>query len=153
MNPRSSWIVSIVVAMVAIAAGAWVLLRDDIAAFKEAGASIEEQKVILEEVGLERQKFQEKLEEMAKSVKGSSDSTVASQGRAVLDMSFIAGKEEALIDQKALRAEKRLAFQGERRKTAKTKLTMWGAGLTTAELVLLAALLVVPRRFGRARTT
>jgi len=147
------WIVLIVVAMVAIAAGGWALLREDFAAFGEAGASIAEQKAVLEEVKLERQQFKEKLADMAKTVRESSDSTLASKGRAILDMSFIAGKEEALIDQKALRAEKRLAFQSDRRQTAKTKLATWGAVLGAAELVLLTALLVVPRRFGRARTT
>ena len=153
MSTRSLWIVLIVVAMGAIAGGGWALLREDFAAFGEAGASIAEQKAVLEEVKLERQRFQEKLADMAKTVRELSDSTAASKGRAILDMSFVAGKEEALIDQKALRAEKRLAFQSDRRQAAKTKLTTWGVVLGAAELVLLAALLVVPGRFGRARTT
>jgi hypothetical protein len=154
VNTRSLWIVLIVVAMVAIAVGAWALLREDVAVFEDAGALMEEQQAILAEVALERREFRAKLDDMAKNMrKETSDSTLASKGRAILDMSFVAGKEEALIDQKASRAEKRLAFQSARREAAKKRLRTWGAALGTAELVLLAALFVVPRRFGRARTT
>jgi hypothetical protein len=66
-------------------------------------------------------------------------------------MSFIAGKEEALIDQKELRAEKRLAFQSDRREAARKKLVVWGAGAAAAEAALLAAVFVVPRVAGRRR--
>jgi hypothetical protein len=114
---------------------------------------MKEQKAILEEVELERQEFRDKLDDMAKSVRETSDSTLASKGRAILDMSFVAGKEEAVIDQKASRAEKRLTFQSDRREAAKKKLTTWGAVLGAAELVLLVGLFLVPRRLGRARTT
>lgn len=137
--------------MIAVAAGAWVVVRGDIAAFKEASASIAQQKTILEEVKRERERFREKLDDMAKSVRSSPDSTSASRGRAILDMSFIAGKEEALIDQKELRAEKRLAFQSDRREAARKKLVVWGAGAAAAEAALLAAVFVVPRVAGRRR--
>ncbi len=152
MNTRNLWIVSIIVAMFVVAAVAWALLRGDIAAYRDAAASIGEQQAILEEVKKERQIFREKLDDMAKSARESSDSTLAPKGGAILDMSFMAGKEEALIDQKELRAEKRLAFQIERREAARKKLKKWGAAVAVAELVLLAAVFVVPRRVGGART-
>ena len=151
MNTHRLWIVLLVVVMVAVAAGAGAVLRGDIADLKEADAAVREQKAILEEVGVEKQRFREKLEEMSKSVKASPDS-LGSRGRAILDMSFIAGKEQTVLDQKEWRAEKRLAFQKDRRNAAKQRVVKWSGGLVLLELVLLAAVVVMARLSGRTRT-
>jgi hypothetical protein len=146
MRMRRLAISILVAAMAGCALGAWMALRGDFANLRDAGAQIREQAAILDEVKEERRVFQEQLEETAKSLRADADSTAGSKGRAVLDMSFIAGKEQILIDQKQSRAEKRLAFQTERRDAAKKKLVRWGAGLGVVEAVLLAALFVVTRR-------
>lgn len=150
MKKRRAWIAILLIAVAGSAAGFGMAVRDEVAAMNDASAEIREQTAVLEDVRAEKAKFAEKLEEMAKSYREQADSAAASKGRDLLDMSFIAGKEQSILDQRQLRAEKRLAFQSERRDAAKKTLTKWSLGFAATELVLLAAVLVAARRAGSA---
>ena len=148
MKKRQVWTIVLLIIMAAAAVGFGVSVRDDVAAMNEAGAEIREQTAALEEVRVEKRKFAERLEQMGKSLRAESDSTLGSKGRAVFDMSFVAGKEQTVLDQKQWRAEKRLAFQMQQRDAAKKRVTKSGVGLAVTELVLLAAVFVVAKRAG-----
>jgi vacuolar-type H+-ATPase subunit I/STV1 len=133
---------------VMIGIGGWMgqAIYTDLAALRDAEAMIQEQQKIKMEVKEERRKLREKTDKAMEAMKALPDSLAASRSGMALDMSFLAGKEQRIIDQKEWRADRRLEFQTKRRDTMKKKLTKWGGGLAAAELILAVAVFVLARR-------
>ena len=146
MNVRHSSIAVLVVLMIGIAAGTGAVISKDIAGLKELDTSIQNQDKIKQEAQEERKRLHEKLDEAAEAIKEAPDSLAGSRSGRVLDTSFALGKEEAIIDQKEMRADKRLAFKREQREQLKNRLIRWVGGLGAVEIVLAVCVVVLARR-------
>lgn len=146
MNARHSSIAVLVVLMIGSAAGMGAVISKDIAGLKELDSSIREQEKIKQEAREERKQLREKLEQAVKAIKETPDSLSGSRSGRVLDTSFTMGKQETIVDQKEMRADKRLAFKREQREQLKNRLIRWVGGLGAVEIVLAVCVVVLARR-------
>jgi len=146
MNARSSSIAVMVVLMIGSAAGIGAVISKDFAGLREIESAIREQERIKEEAREERERLREKTEQAVKAIQETPDSLSGSRSGRIMDTSFALGKEEAIIDQKEMRADKRLEFKQEQREKLRNRLIRWVGGLGVLEIALAVCIIVVARR-------
>lgn len=151
MSGRSSSIAVMVVLMIGSAAGIGAVISRDFAKFKEMESSIREQEKIKAEAQEERKRLRESEEQAVKAIKDTPDSLSGSRTGRMIDTSFKLGKQEAIIDQKEMRADKRLEFKREQREQLKNRLIRWVGGLGALEIALAVCVVLLARRSAGAR--
>jgi septal ring factor EnvC (AmiA/AmiB activator) len=109
-------------------------------------SSIAEQEEIRAQTRRERERLQEEIDRVGKETKELPDSLRATATKTVLETSFDLAKAEAVLDQKDLRAEKRLSRFEEQRSESMRRIKRWGAGLVIVEIVLGLGVFMLIRR-------
>jgi hypothetical protein len=122
------------------------VLYKGLAAIGELDSSIREQEQVKAEARKEREDFNRRLDESVKSLREIPDSLAATRNGRILGTSMKLSKEEWNIDQKEMRADKRLKFRREQRAELKGRLVRRAGTLAAVEVALAACVVFLVRR-------
>jgi hypothetical protein len=133
--------------------GMGTMVARGLAQLGEIRASIREQEGIEVEVREEKKKLREGTEQAKRDLGEIPDSLGTTRSAFLMGKSFNLAKTEAMLDQKALRTERRLRYLERERRAVKDDLVRWSVAFAVVEFVLIGGVVVLGRRMGRRGDT